>query len=154
MILELHNVTIGQQIRGLSATVGGGKVLSITGSQGKGKTTLLRTLLGFLPVDEGYISIDGELLTLRSAPWFRKQMAYVPQHLEVPEGYDKVPTDYMALLERAVGSDKKLLLIDEPREALSYEDNERRERLIGEAAEHGAIVVAVNTRITPNQIEL
>ena len=146
MILELHNVTIGQQIRGLSATVGDGKVLSITGSQGKGKTTLLRTLLGFLPVDEGYISIDGELLTLRSAPWFRKQMAYVPQHLEVPEGYDKVPTDYMALLERAVGSDKKLLL--------SYEDNERRERLIGEAAEHGAIVVAVNTRITPNQIEL
>ena len=110
--------------------------------------------MGFLPVDEGYISIDGELLTLRSAPWFRKQMAYVPQHLEVPEGYDKVPTDYMALLERAVGSDKKLLLIDEPREALSYEDNERRERLIGEAAEHGAIVVAVNTRITPNQIEL
>lgn len=154
MILELHNVTIGQQIRGLSATVGDGKVLSITGSQGKGKTTLLRTLLGFLPVDEGYISIDGELLTLRSAPWFRKQMAYVPQHLEVPEGYDKVSTDYMALLERAVGSDKKLLLIDEPREALSYEDNERRERLIGEAAEHGAIVVAVNTRITPNQIEL
>ena len=154
MILELHNVTIGQQIRGLSATVGDGKVLSITGSQGKGKTTLLRTLLGFLLVDEGYISIDGELLTLRSAPWFRKQMAYVPQHLEVPEGYDKVPTDYMALLERAVGSDKKLLLIDEPREALSYEDNERRERLIGEAAEHGAIVVAVNTRITPNQIEL
>ena len=138
----------------MSATVGDGKVLSITGSQGKGKTTLLRTLLGFLPVDEGYISIDGELLTLRSAPWFRKQMAYVPQHLEVPEGYDKVPTDYMALLERAVGSDKKLLLIDEPREALSYEDNERRERLIGEAAEHGAIVVAVNTRITPNQIEL
>lgn len=154
MILELHNVTIGQQIRGLSATVGDGKVLSITGSQGKGKTTLLRTLLGFLLVDEGYISIDGELLTLRSAPWFRKQMAYVPQHLEVPEGYDKVSTDYMALLERAVGSDKKLLLIDEPREALSYEDNERRERLIGEAAEHGAIVVAVNTRITPNQIEL
>ena len=154
MILELHNVTIGQQIRGLSATVGDGKVLSITGSQGKGKTTLLRTLLGFLPVDEGYISIDGELLTLRSAPWFRKQMAHVPQHLEVPEGYDKVPTDYMALLERAVGSDKKLLLIDEPREALSYEDNERRERLIGEAAEHGAIVVAVNTRITQNQVLL
>ena len=153
-MLELHNVTIGQQIRGLSATVGDGKVLSITGSQGKGKTTLLRVLLGFLSVDEGHISIDGELLTLRSAPWFRKQMAYVPQLLEVPEGYDKVPTDYMALLERAVSSDKKLLLIDEPREALSDEDNERRERLIGEAAERGATVVAVNTRITPNRIEL
>jgi ABC-type Mn2+/Zn2+ transport system ATPase subunit len=154
MVLELHNITIGQQIRGLSVTVGDGKVLSITGSQGVGKTTLLRALLGFVAVDEGHISIDGELLTPRSAPWFRRQMAYVPQHLEVPEGYDKVPTDYMALLEHAVQSDNKLLIIDEPREVLSNDDNERRERLIGEAAGRGATVVAVNTSITPNRIEL
>ena len=33
-MLELHNVTIGQQIRGLSATVSEGNVLSIMGSQG------------------------------------------------------------------------------------------------------------------------
>ena len=57
-MLELHNVTIGQQIRGLSATVNEGNVLSIMGSQGKGKTTLLRALMGFLPIDEGHISID------------------------------------------------------------------------------------------------
>ena len=154
MLLELHNITIGQQIRGLSATVGDGNVLSITGSQGAGKTTLLRALLGFVPVDEGHISIDGELLTMRSAPWFRRLMAYVPQHLEVPEDYDKVPTDYMALLERAVHSEKKLLLIDEPREALGFDDCQRAERLIAEAAERGATIVAVNSRITQNQIQL
>lgn len=154
MNIELRNVTIGQQIRGLSVTVGDGNVLNITGSKGVGKTTLLRALLGFVAVDEGYISIDGELLTMSSAPWFRKRMAYVPQLLEVPEGYDAVPTDYMSLLERAVSSDKKLLIIDEPREALSYDDNERRERLISEAAGRGATVVAVNTSITQNQIQL
>jgi ABC-type cobalamin/Fe3+-siderophores transport system ATPase subunit len=154
MLLELHNITIGQQIRGLSATVGDGNVLSITGSQGAGKTTLLRALLGFVPVDEGHISIDGELLTMRSAPWFRRLMAYVPQHLEVPEDYDKVPMDYMALLERAVHSGKKLLLIDEPREALGFDDRQRAERLIAEATERGATIVAVNSRITQNQIQL
>ena len=154
MLLELHNITIGQQIHGLSATVGDGNVLSITGSQGTGKTTLLRALLGFMPVDEGHISIDGELLTMRSAPWFRRLMAYVPQHLEVPEDYDKVPTDYMALLERAVHSEKKLLLIDEPREALGFDDCQRAERLIADAAERGATVVAVNSHITQNQIQL
>ncbi|MBE6260402.1 MAG: ATP-binding cassette domain-containing protein [Prevotella sp.] len=154
MNIELRNVTIGQQIRGLSVTVGDGNVLNITGSQGVGKTTLLRALLGFVAVDEGYISIDGELLTMSSAPWFRKQMAYVPQLLEVPEGYDAVPTDYMSLLERAVQSDKKILIIDAPREALSYDDNERRERLISEAAGRGATVVVVNTSITPKQIQL
>ena len=154
MMLELHNVTIGQQIRGLSATVSEGKVLSIMGSQGKGKTTLLRALLGFVPIDEGHISIDGELLTPLSAPWFRKQMAYVPQHLEVPEDYEDVPTDYMRLLEHAVHAGKQLLIIDEPQETLSDDDAVRAERLIREAAERGATVVAVNTRITQNQVLL
>jgi ABC-type cobalamin/Fe3+-siderophores transport system ATPase subunit len=154
MILELHNVTIGQQIRGLSATVSEGNVLSIMGSQGKGKTTLLRALMGFLPIDEGHISIDGELLTPLSAPWFRKQMAYVPQHLEVPKDYEDVPTDYMRLLEHAVHSGKNLLIVDEPREMLSDEDAIRAARLISEAAERGATVVAVNVRITQNQVQL
>ena len=154
MMLELHNLTIGQQIRGLSATVSEGNVLSIMGSQGKGKTTLLRALLGFVPIDEGHISIDGELLTPLSAPWFRKQMAYVPQHLEVPEDYEDVPTNYMRLLEHAVHAGKQLLIIDEPQETLSDDDAVRAERLIREAAERGATVVAVNTRITQNQVLL
>ena len=153
-MLELHNVTIGQQIRGLSATVSEGNVLSIMGSQGKGKTTLLRALLGFLPVDEGHISIDGELLTPLSAPWFRKQMAYVPQHLEVPEGFEDVPTGYMRLLEHAVHTGKKLLIVDEPREALSNGDAERAARLMLEAAGRGTTVVAVNVRITTNLVQL
>lgn len=154
MMLELHNVTIGQQIRGLSATVDDGKVLSIMGSQGKGKTTLLRALLGFLPIDEGHISVDGELLTPLSAPWFRRQMAYVPQHLEVPEDYEDMSTDYMRLLEHAVHSGKKLLIVDEPRETLSDEDSARAARLINEAAERGTTVVVVNMSITPNQVQL
>ena len=129
-------------------------MLSITGSQGKGKTTLLRALLGFLPIDEGHISIDGELLTPLSAPWFRKQMAYVPQHLEVPEDYEDVSTDYMRLLEHAVHSGKELLIVDEPREVLSDENAVRAARLISDAAERGATVVAVNVRITQNQVLL
>ena len=154
MMLELHNVTIGQQIRGLSATVNEGNVLSIMGSQGKGKTTLLRALLGFLPIDEGHISVDGELLTPLSAPYFRQQIAYVPQHLEVPEGYEEVPTDYMRLLEHAVHCGKKLLIVDEPREPLNSQDAIRADRLLSEAAERGATVVAINTRITLNQVQL
>ena len=139
MMLELHNVTIGQQIHGLSATVSEGNVLSIMGSQGKGKTTLLRALMGFLPIDEGHISIDGD---------------YVPEHLEVPEDYEDVPTDYLWLLEHAVHSGKALLIIDEPKEALNYDDAIRADRLIMEAAERGATVVAVNTRVTENQVQL
>ena len=95
MMLELHNVTIGQQIRSLSMALSDGQLVNITGQKGSGKTTLLRALLGFIPVDSGHISIDGELLTPLSAPYFRRQMAYVPQNLSLPEGFHGVSTDYV-----------------------------------------------------------
>ena len=60
----------------------------------------------------------------------------------------------MRLLEHAVHSGKKLLIVDEPRETLSDENAVRAARLISEAAERGATVVAVNVRITQNQILL
>ena len=154
MVLELHNVTIGQQIRGLSATVDEGKVLSITGPKGSGKTTLLRAVLGFLLVDEGHISIDGELVTPMSAPWFRKQMAYVPQHLVVPDDYHEVPTDYLSLVKKAVESGKPLLIVDEPSQALSAEEMGLVDRLLQDAVQRGAIVLEVTSRITENKVQL
>lgn len=153
MILELHQVTIDQRIRALSATIESGQLVGISGSQGSGKTTLLRALLGFIPVDSGHISIDGELLTPLSAPWFRKQMAYVPQHLSVPEGYD-MDTDYLRLLEKAVRSGKALILVDEPPQALSDADCQTADRLLHEVAAKGALVLAVGPVITENWITL
>ena len=154
MMLELHNVSIGQQIQGLSATVCEGNVLSIMGSQGKGKTTLLRALMGFLPIDEGHISIDGELLTPHSAPYFRRQTAYVPQHLSLPEGYTDISTDYISLLTRAVHSEKPLLIIDEPQEPLDEYETAKVDSLLEEAVNNGKTVVAVNDHLSENRISL
>lgn len=154
MIVELHNVTIGQQICGLSMTAGDGRLISISGQKGSGKTTLLRTLLGFLPVDGGHISIDGELLTPLSAPYFRRQTAYVPQRLVVPEWYtNELSTDYVRMLEQAAFSDKQLLIVDEPAIRLDAAQWETVDRLLHQAAERGAAVLAVTADPTSN-IEL
>lgn len=56
-----------------------GQMTCFTGRPGCGKTLLLRVLMGFVPLDEGLVSIDGELVTALSASAFRRQMAYVPQ---------------------------------------------------------------------------
>ena len=61
MMLELHDVTIGQQISALSLTVSEGQLVTITGSKGSGKSLLIRAVLGLIPIDGGFISIDGEL---------------------------------------------------------------------------------------------
>ena len=154
MMLELLNITIGEVIKDLSLTIPDGQLLSVVGDKGTGKTTLLRAILGFLSVDKGHISIDGELLTPLSAPYFRRQMAYVPQRLSLPDGYDKVPTDYLSLLERAVTSGKKLLLIDEPSEPLTDDQQLRVERLLTTAQQQGCTILAINQRINNNIITL
>lgn len=154
MMLELHNVSVGDRIQRLSLTVSDGQMMCITGQQGAGKTTLLRAVLGFLPLKEGHISIDGELLTPRSAPYFRYQIAYVPQHLSVPDGYTAVPTDYLQLLEKAVRSEKKLLIVDEPSEEVTPETAEAIERLLTEATQRGATVLAIIQHPLPDAQQL
>ena len=62
----------------------------VVGGQGCGKTLLLRVFMGFVPLDEGLVSVDGELLTELSAAAFRRKMAYVPQMIP-PSIPDYVP---------------------------------------------------------------
>ena len=154
MMLELHNVTIGQHIRTLSLTVKDGQLVCLSGQKDLGKTRLLRAILGFVPIDGGHISIDGELLTAGSAPYFRQYTAYVPQHLTLPEGYHGVQTDYLHLLEKAVKSEKLLILVDEPPHPLSEEEETMVDNLLREAAQQGASVLAVNSRIPENRVQL
>ena len=154
MMLELHHVTIGQLVKDVSLTVGARQLMTISGASGSGKTTLLRAVLGFLPIDNGHISIDGELLTPLSAPYFRRQTAYVPQRLVVPDWYqDDLSTDYVRMLEQAAYSDKQLLIIDEPAIRLDASQLETVDRLLHQAAERGAAVLAVTANPTSN-IEL
>ena len=45
--------------RGLSFAVGGGEALILTGPNGTGKTTLLRTIAGLLPPEQGSVRLEG-----------------------------------------------------------------------------------------------
>ena len=65
-----------------------GEVVCVAGSHGSGKSRLLQAFLGFFPLDEGYMNIDGDLIDVKSAPFFRQKMAYLPQEVDFP--YEKV----------------------------------------------------------------
>ena len=91
---ELKNVAFSHSGRllqqGLSFVAERGKVTAVSGPSGCGKTTMLRAILGFHPVDKGFISIDGELVTALSAQAFRQLVAFVPQDLSFPQDRVKV----------------------------------------------------------------
>ena len=60
--------------------------LCVYGSNGVGKTTLLKLLLGHISPQNGTISIDGINLEQISKVWWRTQIIYVPQYPEFFEG--------------------------------------------------------------------
>ena len=86
-MLEVKDATIrvGDKtlMSGLSFIAKDGQMTCVKGSSGSGKSALIRTLMGFLPVGEGFVSVDGELLTIRSASAFRQMMTYLPQNMQL-----------------------------------------------------------------------
>ncbi len=97
-MLEVKNVTIavGERVvaEDLSFIANDGELTCITGDAASGKTTLIRTLMGFLPVKAGFVSVDGEMLTIYSSHAFREMMVYLPQDaqvLRIPQEETEIP---------------------------------------------------------------
>jgi len=113
-VVDVH-VAYGKTpaLMGPSLVVGAGEIVSIIGRNGVGKTTLLKTIIGLLPVTAGAISLDGEDLTrLPAHERARRGLGYVPQgrmifaDLTVEEnlliGADLNPANRRALLEEVL----------------------------------------------------
>ena len=67
-------------LHGVSLSLAAGDALGIVGHNGMGKTTLLKALMGLLPVTSGVISVDGVDITREPAhARSRLGIAYVPQ---------------------------------------------------------------------------
>jgi branched-chain amino acid transport system ATP-binding protein len=71
-------------LAGVSFSVDAGEFVGILGHNGMGKTTLLRTLMGYLPATDGGIRLDGEDITrLPTHQRARRGLGFVPQGREI-----------------------------------------------------------------------
>ncbi len=145
-------------VHDVSFAVPAGQSLAIMGRNGMGKTTLLKALIGMLPVASGQLRLDGvDLTPMRSYRRVEQGLAFVPQGrmvfplLTVEEnimtgaetsGYRSVPEyiyrafpvlkemksrrggnlsggqQQMLAIARALISDPKVLILDEPTEGI------------------------------------
>ena len=62
MLLSVDNLSVSRGgvslFEGLNLTLSSGQFISLTGGNGTGKTTLLRSIAGLQPIDEGEILIE------------------------------------------------------------------------------------------------
>ena len=87
-MLEVQDIYVNygksKVINGISLEVEEGDKLAIMGRNGVGKTTLLKSIIGVLPLEGGSISLQGDVISGKPAHIrSRKGIAYVPQGREI-----------------------------------------------------------------------
>ncbi|NMM27537.1 MAG: urea ABC transporter ATP-binding subunit UrtE [Glaciimonas sp.] len=96
-------------LRGVSFSVEKGQCLALLGRNGVGKTTLLKCLMGVLPVAKGSVTFNGRIIT-KLSPHARAALgiAYVPQGREI---FARLTVEENLLMGMATKSGKKASVI-------------------------------------------
>jgi iron complex transport system ATP-binding protein len=71
-------------VTGFDCTVRGGEFIALLGSNGAGKSLLLRTLAGLRPADGGYVLLDGQELAALPRRAIARRLGFLPQDPDAP----------------------------------------------------------------------
>lgn len=89
-MLEIDGITIaydsGAVQENFSLAVGEGEIAGICGASGSGKSSVLRSILGFVVPQRGSIRINGMELTEKTVWPLRRMIGYVAQEPDLGEG--------------------------------------------------------------------
>jgi branched-chain amino acid transport system ATP-binding protein len=87
-MLELANIEASygpvQALRGVTLAVPKGKIVTVLGANGAGKSTILKTISGIIDPSKGQIRFEGAEIQSRDPAWIvRRGISHVPEGREV-----------------------------------------------------------------------
>ena len=114
MILEINDLHAGYGripiLSGISFAVGEHEVIGVLGHNGMGKTTLLKTLIGQVPLSSGTIRFAGaDISTVPSFRRARAGMGYVPQGRAIFPNLTVYENLRMGFVENGVNSEENVV---------------------------------------------
>ncbi len=114
MMLEVSDIRAGYGripvLSGIDFTVGEHEVVGVLGHNGMGKTTLLKTLIGQVPLTSGRIRLAN--VDISHSPSFRRARAglgYVPQGRQIFPGLSVYENLRMGFVENGVDSEESII---------------------------------------------
>ncbi|RPJ20779.1 MAG: ABC transporter ATP-binding protein [Desulfobacteraceae bacterium] len=117
-LLEVQNLWSGYGsgdiLQGVALQIAHGEIVATIGRNGVGKSTLMKTIIGILPVSQGTISLKGEGITPLAAQeraW--RGIGYVPQGREI---FPELTVEENLLMGETINQSKQ-----RPRYDLVYE---------------------------------
>ena len=82
-MIEVHNLTVRYggvtALEDVSLTIPDGKIISIVGANGAGKSTTINAISRMVPIAKGGIFLDGEALNLRPHEIVKRGIVQVPE---------------------------------------------------------------------------
>lgn len=96
-----------EALKECSLTVDKGEFVFVVGSSGSGKSTMIKTLLGEVPIQSGEILVGGNNVTKlkrKYIPYYRRRLGVVFQEFRLLE--DRNIFENVALAQRVIGVDR------------------------------------------------
>ena len=82
-MIKIENLSQPYGLKDINCTISKGKLVGIMGANVAGKSTLLKTIAGILPIKSGEIWFDNHKLTTMTAEQKSQQLAYLAQNTEI-----------------------------------------------------------------------
>ncbi|MBM1646862.1 ABC transporter ATP-binding protein, partial [Sulfitobacter mediterraneus] len=116
-MLEVNNIHVAygqvKTLYGVSLSAQPSEILCLLGRNGAGKTTIMKSIMGLLPVSEGSVTLEGEDLTNMPAHLIpRRGIGYIPQGRRLFPELTVAENIEIGLMTRKQGPDTRDWVLD------------------------------------------
>jgi polar amino acid transport system ATP-binding protein/putative ABC transport system ATP-binding protein len=115
-MIEFRNISLSFQGKSIfenfNAKIPAGAKISVGGASGRGKSSLLKLIQGYLIPDSGKMIVDSEEITSKSIHQLRKKMAWIPQNINLPVNNGAELVELMEVAKHKESIEQYLKMLD------------------------------------------